>query len=208
MRPSGMAAPLPSSALELVTFGARALPARELVRLLVPRADEAALDRAERALALVGPAREAALLDLPYGPRLAAALELGRRAWMLPSPRGRRIHGPTDVAATIAPRASPDETWLLGLDARLTLCRLVACPEEPGALLRTALMAGAARLVVCTRRATPAVPTTTDVERAQTLAALATSCRTPLLDWVVLGDDGCCSLARLGLLPPGDRRYR
>lgn len=207
MSPSGATACSGSAALELVTFGARALPSRELLRLVLRRADQAALTQAERALDLVGAAREAALLDLPNGPRLAAALELGRRAWMLPSPRGRRVHGPVDVAVAVGPRAQADETWLVGLDARLTLCRLVVCAQEPGALLRAALQAGAARLIVCVRRPLPAVPTTTDCDRATALATLATACSVPLLDWLVLGDDGLCSLLRLGLLPAADRRY-
>ena len=201
--------PCPSAvALELTTFGARALPARDLLRLVLHRADDASLDAADHALALVGAARDAALLDLPSGPRLAAALELGRRAWMLPSPRGRRVHSPVDVAAAVGPRALPDETWVLGLDARLTLCRLVSCAPEPGELLRAALQGGAVRLVVCARRPLPAVPAATDRAAASTLAELANACRTPLLDWVVLGDDGFCSLLRIGLMASGDRRYR
>lgn len=196
-----------TAALELTTFGARALPTRELLRLLLRRADDALLDRAAHALALVGAAREVALLDLPEGPRLAAALELGRRAWMLPSPRGRRVNSPVDVAAAVAPRALAEECWVMALDARLTLGRLVPCADEPGLLLRAALCGGAERMVVCTRRPLPAVPTSVDRERALELARLAAACSAPLLDWVLLGDDGFCSLLRTGLLPPVDRRY-
>lgn len=193
---------------DLAAFGARALSQRELVRLLLPRCEPAIVDQADRALGLVGAAREAMLLDLPHGARLLAALELGRRAWHLPSPRGRRVFGPLDVAAAVGPRASADETWVLGLDARLTLARLVPCGDEPGDLLRAALHGGAVRLAVAVRRPAPAVATSADCERAHALAAVATACRTPLLDWVVLGDDGFCSLVRLGLMVSGDRRYR
>ncbi len=199
--------PCPPAA-ELATFGARALSQRELLRLLLPRCEAAVLERADRALALLGSAREAALLDLPHGARVLAALELGRRAWLLPSPRARRVFGPVDVAAAVGPRAAPDETWVLGLDARLTLARLVPSVDEPGELLRAALQGGAARLAVAVRRPAPAVATTVDHERATALAALAAACRTALVDWVVLGDDGFCSLLRLGLLASGDRRYR
>ncbi len=208
MSPTAMTPPCPSAvAVELTTFGARALPQRDLLRLVLHRADDPAIDAAEHALALVGAARDAALLDLPGGPRLAAALELGRRAWMLPSPRGRRVYSPVDVAAAVGPRALLDETWVLGLDARLTLCRLVACAPEPGELLRAALQGGAVRLVVCARRPLPAATVSADRVAASALAHLADACRTPLLDWVVLGDDGFCSLVRTGLLASGDRRY-
>lgn len=196
-----------SATLELVTFGARAVPSRELLRLLLPRASDEILERAERALYLVGAARDAALLDLPEGPRLAAALELGRRAWMVPSPRGRRVTSPVDVAAALGPRESELGGWVVALDARLTLARLAPCPLEAGRLVRAALGAGAERLVVVVRRPHPAVPTAADRQGAEAVARLAGACGAPLLDWVVLGDDGFCSLLRTGLLPSADRRY-
>ncbi|MCC7111764.1 MAG: hypothetical protein IT382_20890 [Deltaproteobacteria bacterium] len=199
-----------TAALDLVSLGARAVPSRELLRLVLRRADDDALDRAVRALALVGAARDAALLDLPEGPRLAAALELGRRAWMLPSPGGRRVASPVDVAAAVAPRvggATDAEAWVLALDARMCLARLQPCASEAGRLLRAGLLGGGERLLVAVRHHRPAVPSADDRMQAVELSRLAAACGAPLLDWVILGEDGFCSLLRLGLLPSVDRRY-
>lgn len=199
-----------TATLDLVTLGARALPSRELLRLVMRRGDEAALDRALHALALVGPARDAALMDLPEGPRLAAALELGRRAWMLPAPSGRRVQSPVDVVTAVAPRAGGTgeaEAFVLALDARLTLARLQPCALDAGRLLRAGLGGSAERLVVAVRRLRPAVPDSDDERLTTELGRLAAACGAPLLDWVILGEDGFCSLLRLGLLPPADRRY-
>lgn len=200
---------------ELCALGAATMPSRDLVRILLRRpASDDELDELLRALALVGPAREAALRHHRAGPQLLAAVELGRRAWMLPSPAGRRVQNPVDVVTIVAPRATHDEPgtcWLLALDVRLTLSRLErTCTADRGALLRGTLAAGASRLVVASRRRTPAVPCSTDAAEATALARAADLVGVDLLDHVLLGEDGFCSLARLGLLPrnPREPRYR
>jgi DNA repair protein RadC len=201
--------------LEIRALGAATLPTRDLLRVLLRRpVDDGEIDDAARALALVGPAREAALLSLKAGPQLLAAVELGRRAWMLPSPQGRRIKSPVDVAAVIAPRADDDELalWVLSLDVRLSLARLERVRrDDVRGVLRSALGAGCQRVVVASRRAAPAVPDNALVDELGALVRAAAIVGVTVVDRVILGDDGFCSLLRTGLLPPDaprEPRYR
>lgn len=191
---------------EVCALGASTLPSRELVRLLVRRPMEhGEVEAAARALALVGPAREAALRHLRSGPQLLAALELGRRAWMLPSPAGRRVRSPVDVATIVAPRAvddPPRSTWVLSLDVRLTLARLERLPRgDTGAALRSTLGAATSRLVLASRRPHHAVPDGDDVDELRSLVSAGALVGVAVVDHVILGDDGFCSFLRLGLLP-------
>lgn len=213
-------------ARDLCALGASSLPLKDLLALALrrnPRNDDDELRHAERALALYGGARDAALRELRAGPQLLAIVELGRRAWMLPSPAGRRVRAPADVAAIVAPRVSssadenqhgqapgqaPGHVWLLALDARLTLARLAALPREPSALLRAALSAGTSRIVVAMTRPARAVPTAADARFVEDLHAAARIVGVALVDVVLLGDDGFASMLRLGMVPPADARYR
>ena len=219
---------------DLVTLGAQTLPIRDLVAILLHhRAGQDDVRAAEDALSLVGSARDAALRSHPAGPRLLAAVERGRRAWMLPSPAGRRIRAPVDVAAVVAPRAAPgeagDSTWALAIDKRMTLARVArvhldtdhdgahddgahgACENDDGGagpILRATLAAGCDRVVVAKRRAQRAVPTSADEANAHALRDAAALVGVALVDVVLLADDGFCSLVRLGMLPVADARYR
>lgn len=197
-------------ARDLCALGAPSLPTRDLLALALRLRDDEELRQAEAALALHGAAREAALRSLRAGPQLVAVLELGRRAWMLPSPAGRRVCAPVDVAAVVAPRALTDDgcVWVLALDARLTLARLAPVSPEPGAVLRCTLAAGATRVIVARAGPRPAVPTTQDAQLATALSAAAALVGAQLLDVVLLGDDGFASLLRLGLVAAQDPRYR
>jgi hypothetical protein len=200
---------------EICALGATTMPTSTLVRLLFRRpVDDEEVAAAVAALSLFGPAREAALRRLRVGPQLLAAVELGRRAWMLPSPAGRRLRNPVDVAAIVAPRAiddPPGARWILSLDLRLTLARLERAPTpDAGYALRSALGAAASRIVVASRRPSAAVPDSDDVEAMASLGAAAALVGVSVLDHVILGEDGFASMLRLGLLPPGPRdpRYR
>jgi DNA repair protein RadC len=202
------------------------MPTKDLLALVLRRTDDDELKSAESALALYGGARDAALRSLRSGPQLLAVVELGRRAWMGPSPAGRRIRAPVDVAAVVAPRVVDDpamdertlgacggevgdeRVWLLALDARLTVARVHVLPPSPGALLRSALAVGASYIIAARTRPTLAVPTHDDVRLAESLAAAGRTVGVRLLDVVVLGDDGFCSLLRLGIVPSLDQRYR
>jgi DNA repair protein RadC len=202
---------------DVCALGASSLPTKDLLALALRRRDDDELREAERALSLHGAARDAALRAMKAGPQLLAVVELGRRAWMLPSPAGRRVRAPVDVAAVVAPRAlsagaqeRPDEelVWLLALDARLTLARLVAVPAEPRALLRGALVVGASRIVVACTRPARAVPTSDDARFVEALLVAARTVGVSIIDVVILGDDGFASLSRLGMVPHADPRYR
>ena len=201
---------------DLAALGASSLPTKDLLALALRRRDDDELREAERALSLHGAARDAALRAMKAGPQLLAVVELGRRAWMLPSPAGRRVRAPVDVAAVVAPRAlsadaadaSTDHVWLLALDARLTLARLVALPPDPSALLRATLVAGTSRVVVARTRPARAVPTTDDARFVEQLLTAARAVGVTVVDVVILGDDGFSSLARLGMVPHADPRYR
>ncbi len=197
--------------VDLCALGAATLPTRDLVGVLLRgRAGDDELVAAERALALVGPARDAALRAHKAGPQLLAAVELGRRAWMLPSPAARRVRGPVDVAAIVAPRACLDDDglWVLALDVRLTLARCERVRPAPGEVLRSALAAGASRVVVAARRPARAVPDSRDEDLAERLRRAGALVGVAVVDFVILGDDGFSSLVRLGLVTPVEARYR
>lgn len=194
---------------DLRALGAHVMPTRELLALSGVAADEA--NEAERALALVGAARDAALQPLRSGPRLMALLELGRRAWMLPSPAGRRVRAPVDVAAICAPRFTSDEpgSMTIALDRRLTVARVVSSSLEPAVLLRDTLGAGVTRVAVAlNRRGRRAVPSTDDAALAERLLAACALVDVKLIDIVILGDDGFSSLLRLGIVSGSEPRYR
>jgi DNA repair protein RadC len=194
---------------DLCALGAAALPTRDLVAVLLRhRPDDDELRAAERALSLVGPAREAALLAHKHGPQLLAAVELGRRAWMLPSPAGRRVRAPVDVASVVAPRAGDGGACAVALDVRLTVARVVPVAREPSDVMKAALAAGCTRVVVAERRAHAAVPTSDDEDFAERLRRAGAVVGVRVLDVVILGDDGFCSLLRLGIMRSAEPRYR
>lgn len=195
---------------DIAALGAHCTSTRDLLKLA--GADDNDALAAEHALSLVGAARDAALRSLKCGPRLLAALELGRRAWMLPSPAGRRVRGPVDVAAIAAPRFTSDEppAMTIALDRRLTVARLTSGAIEPALVLRDTLGAGVTRVAVSlNKRGQRAAPTTDDTALAERLTAACALVDVKLLDVVLVGDDGFSSLRRLGLLAAcGDPRYR
>lgn len=196
-------------ARDLATLGAAAMATGDLLKLAGVHDDERAA--AEHALTLVGAARDVAVRSLRCGPRLVAALELGRRAWMLPSPAGRRVRGPVDVAAICAPRFTSHEpvALIIAIDRRLTVARVVEGRIEPALLLRDTLGAGVIRVAVAlNKRGQRAVPTIDDAALAERLISACALVDVKLIDIVVLGDDGFTSLLRLGILPATDPRYR
>lgn len=192
------------------TLMAFSMPTRELLSLVGVREKE--LAEAEKAFCLYGQAREVAIQGLACSHKLAAAVELGRRAWMFPSPSGRRVRTPFDVAAVVAPKllAASDkkaETWAIALDPRLTLAKI---QEVSSAIegLKMAIAAGCSRLVLAKSRPDRAVPKTEDAEEAEELLAKCELLDVKLVDIVLLGDDGFSSLVRLGMIPLAEHRYR
>jgi DNA repair protein RadC len=179
--------------------------------LLVAGVDKSELEHAERALGLLGGARTRAIQDLKRGAQLLAAIELGRRAWMLPSPAGRRLRAPVDVAAVCAPRMSDDtpHCLALALDKRLTVARITGTAPDAAAIVRAAMAADTTRVVVAlNRRGQRAVPDLAHSSLVDELAVASNAVGVAVLDVVLLGDDGFCSLLRLGMLSPTDPRYR
>lgn len=196
---------------DVIGLGAQAMTTRDLLQLAGVKDDE--LAAAEQGMALLGAARDQAIRTLRSGPRLLAALELGRRAWMLPSPVGRRVRAPVDVAAVCAPRFADGraQCLALALDKRMTIARIEAIALEPGWVLRATLGAGVTRVVVALNRiAHRAVPTIDDTKLADALHAACRLVDVTLVDIVLLGDDGFASLAQLGIVAPSERerRYR
>ena len=233
----------PRRLVDLRVLGARSLPSRSLVRLVAgPGPDDHAIDTATAALHLADPAREAVLLESSAGPRLLAALELGRRAAANRSPAHTRIVGPGDAVAALSSRLVGDgRWWLLALDVRLRVARAVALTVATthddtsqddrtnglsaanddiadiadvtdedvavGALQQT-LAAACRRLVLVRQGDGPAVATPRDAALFVALRGRAAVVGVAALDAVIVGDDGWCSLLRLGCVPTRERRYR
>ena len=196
---------------DLAALGARALPTRSLLRVLLgPRVDDDVVDDAAAALFLHPRAREAALLRLAHGPRLLAAVELGRRAWMATPPLGTRLQGPADVAAIAGPLLVDERRPLVVcLDVRGRVARMAAVDDDDDVtVLQEILVAGCRRGIVCRRLSGLAVPTHDDVARLTGLRRAGALVGIDVADGVLLGDDGFCSLLRLGLIGAAqDRRY-
>ncbi|MDP2345084.1 MAG: hypothetical protein Q8O67_29335 [Deltaproteobacteria bacterium] len=198
---------------DLRALGARALPTRSLLRLLLgPRVPDDDVDDAAAAIFLHCRAREAALVQLAHGPRLLAAIELGRRAWMATPPIGTRLNGPADVAAVAAPRLVDEQRALvLCVDVRGRVARMTLVDDDDDddvTILQEILVAGCRRGIVCRRLSGPAVPADNDVTRLVRLRRCGAMVGVDVADGVLLGDDGFCSLLRLGLIGVAqDRRY-
>ncbi len=130
---------------------------------------------------------------------------------MATPPLGTRLQGPVDVAALAASRLVDEPRWLvLVLDGRGRVARLTLVEDDDGdvAVLQEILVAGCHRGVVCRRVSGPAAPTHDDVTRLVTLRRAGATVGIEVVDGVLLGDDGFCSLLRLGLIgPANDRRY-
>lgn len=201
---------------DLRVLGARGLDSAALVRLVCGRVADDDVAEAVTALGLEPRARDAVLLRSPLGPRLLAAMELGRRAWLLPSPAATRITGPADVMAALAPRLVDDHSiWVIAIDVRLRVAG--ARPIDDGAdvddlvagVLQQTLAVGCRRVVLVSRRPGPAIIDVDDAARLRLLRERGALVGVVVLDHVVCGDDGWASLLRLGVVEgSGDPRYR
>ena len=154
----------------------------------------------------VGPAKAA---------RVAAGVELGRRALLRSLSDERRVFAGFDAVAEWArPRLASlehEEVWLLALDGRngLKSARRVAqgglhgCALTARDVLRPALRDAATAIVLVHNHPSgdPA-PSSEDVSMTRALAVACEVVGVPLLDHVVVARDGACSLLELGALPP------
>jgi DNA repair protein RadC len=199
------------SARHAFVLSASLLSDKQLVSMVLGGQSEAEIEQACRALSLFGDARTRALEDHRAGARVLAAIELGRRACLREIGSRGRVRGVGDAARALAPLlCSEDASFgVLVLDERMRLARAFSCARAaPGALLKRALACGGARVIVARRAAGAAVPTSLDVDEALALARAARAIECALVDWLVLGEDGAASLARLGLIEEGDVRWR
>lgn len=204
-------------------LGARALHTTALVRLVCgERAADDDVHDAARALQLDPAARDAALLRSPLGPKMLAAVELGRRAWLMPAPSSARVTSPAEAVAALGPRLADDNRlWLLALDVRLRValaqpleCSVVDASEAGRATLTATVLqhtlgAGCRRSLLVGRRPGPALVTVDDAAGLQHLRTAAGTVGVSVLDQVLCGDDGWVSLLRLGVVVGStDLRYR
>jgi hypothetical protein len=146
------------------------------------------------------------LPDARAAAALLAAVELGRRAWQLPSARGRRVRGPADVAAIARPHLE-DGGLVLALDVRMRVAR-IASVMAPIDALQVTVGAGCARFVVAYALGGSAVPSPAHVDAATRMQEAARVVGVACVDAVLLGDDGHASLVRLGLMSASEPRYR
>jgi DNA repair protein RadC len=146
--------------------------------------------------------------------RLAAALELGRRAAIrLMSDERETIGSFESVVAWARPRLAGldhEEVWMLALDGRngLKTARRIArgglhgCALTPRDVLHPALRDAASALVLVHNHPSgePA-PSTEDVEMTRVLAVACDVVGVPLLDHVIVARGGASSLLELGAIP-------
>ncbi len=202
--------------VDVRVFGARALPSHRLIAaVLGPRAHSDDVSGLAAALALAGAAREAALLEHPCGPRLLAALELGRRATLYPTGGAARVDGPADVVAAVAGRLDDDAPrWLVAIDDRGHVARAVAVAGDDGSagsagLLQRTLAVGCRRFVLVSRDDPDDADVVATVAGAFAgVRAQASVVGVAAIDHVVVGDEGWVSLLRLGVVDAVDRTYR
>jgi DNA repair protein RadC len=145
------------------------------------------------------------------GARVAAALELGRRARMRAPPN--RVRDGGDVMCWARARLSAlehEELWVLALDGNngLRAARRVAMGGLHGVHvrardpLRFALREGASAFVLVHNHPSgDPSPSAEDVDFTDRVVAAAEMVGTPCVDHVIVADDAHTSLAELGLLP-------
>jgi DNA repair protein RadC len=203
-------------------LGPRALSLHELLSVLVGSGGssghagaiaEQILDRGRgevRGLARLSPEMLEAIPGV--GPavasRVAAALELGRRAAAQPSQQGERIRGPADVHDCLGPalRDLPHEEFhalLLNTQHRvirevlITRGILDASLIHPREVFRPAVAEGAAAVILVHNHPS-GDPTPSAEDRAVTrqLVDAGQALGIPVLDHVVIGDGRWCALGR------------
>ena len=153
----------------------------------------------------VGPAKAA---------RLAAALELGKRAFReVVEQEYLVLASVQDVARWARPRLSTlehEEVWLLSLDGQngLKSARRVAqgglhgCALTPKDVLRPALRAAASAIILLHNHPSGcAEPSAEDIEMTRQLSLASHTLGIALIDHVIVARRAACSLAELGVIP-------
>jgi DNA repair protein RadC len=211
----------------LRSLGGAALSTRELLAILVGSGGRSgsALDVADRLL-VWGSGSLRRLDTLAWGDqevpgvggatasRLAAALELGRRAAREPLPERARIRGPADVHALVGPRLRDlpqEEFHVLLLNTQHRVLRTVLVTRgvldasliHPREVFRPAIREAAAAVVLVHNHPSgdPA-PSAEDRAVTRSLARAGQTLGIRVLDHVIVGDDQWVSMADAGELDP------
>lgn len=210
----------------LLALGPRSLSLSELVTLLVGSGggSGSASTIAERIVSVSGgevrrlarlPARSLEAVDGVGGAvaaRIAAALELGRRAAVGQGPAGDRVRGPADVHARMGPLLrdlSQEEFHALLLNAQHRVLRTVLVTRgildasliHPREVFRPAVTEGAAAVILVHNH--PSGDPTPSAEDRTVTRQLVQAGRTigiPVLDHVVIGDGRFAALSDEGPL--------
>jgi DNA repair protein RadC len=146
----------------------------------------------------IGPARASLV---------AAALELGRRAFAGRPVRGHRLAGASEVWTYFRTRLAPlsvEEFWALSLDVRhrvqsehcLARGSLTGVEIHPRDVFRPLIRQGTAAVIFCHNHPSgdPA-PSRADIALTARLREVGELCGIPVLDHVVVGWEGYASLA-------------
>lgn len=212
---------------KLLAHGAAALGDNELLAVLLGHGTDraSALDLANEVLAehrgLRGLARlEAAALQRVPGigtataARLVAAVELGRRTVTRDEPARLQIRWPSDAARYLLPRfgaAAVEHGGVLLLDARhrvlharvLTRGTADATSMHPRDVFREAAIAGAAAVVLFHNHPSgDTQPSPEDVLLTLRMVEAGQVMGIAVIDHLILGDTGYCSLREIGKLSP------
>lgn len=143
--------------------------------------------------------------------RIAAALELGRRASALRLERGLKLTSSQDVYRAFGPllgHALQEELWAVALDARQrVICRVLlargglrACPVTASDVYRPLIGAGAsAAILVHNHPSGSPEPSADDLALTERLAQVGQLLGITLLDHVIVAADGYFSCLDAGL---------
>jgi DNA repair protein RadC len=143
--------------------------------------------------------------------RIAAALELGRRANALPLSRGTRLSSSEDVYRAFGPllaHAQHEELWAIALDARqrvisrwlLARGGLSACPVRPADVFRPLVKAAASATILVHNHPSGAPePSADDLALTEHLAHAGQLLGIALLDHVIVAAEGYFSCLDAGL---------
>lgn len=143
--------------------------------------------------------------------RIAAALELGRRANAQPLCRGSRLVSSEDVYRAFGPllaHAQHEELWALALDVRqrvISRCLLArgglsACPVTASDVFRPLIRdAASATILIHNHPSGSADPSTEDLALTERLARVGQLLGIAVLDHVIVAADGYFSCLDAGL---------
>lgn len=143
--------------------------------------------------------------------RIAAALELGRRANALPLWRGARLGSSEDVYRAFGPllaHAQQEELWAVALDTRQrVICRallarggLSACPVTASDVFRPLIRVGASGVILVHNHPSGAPePSADDLTLTERLARAGQLLGIALLDHVIVAAEGYFSCLDAGV---------